>query len=341
MAASTNLLDTKTVSLNDILGNGKIYRVPLFQRDYSWDEDNWEDLWNDLLYAYRHNEPHYMGSIVLQSIGDSERQFQIIDGQQRFSTLSILALAVISFIRELAEKGLEPEANLERVDILTRQFIGQKDPASLTYSSKLFLNENNDGFYQSRLIQFRPPVAVSKLSDSEKLLWNAYRFFSARLREMFTNKPDGTEVTQFLTHSVADNLRFIQITVKDELNAYTVFETLNSRGVDLTATDLLKNFLFSLVSKSPSDLAVVKTQWKKIVDAIGLKKFPIFLRHYLNSRRELVQKEYLFKSVKQIVKKDSDVLDLLDHLESQAYIYNALSSPHDDYWKTDKERRSW
>lgn len=337
MAASTNLLDTKTVSLNDILGNGKIYRVPLFQRDYSWEEDNWEDLWNDLLYSFRHDEPHYMGSIVLQSIGESERQFQIIDGQQRFSTLSILALAVIKTIQDLAEKGIETEANQERVEILTRQFIGQKDPASLTYSSKLFLNENNDGFYQSRLIQFRQPVSISKLSDSEKLLWNAYRFFLNRLDDLFKINPKGEEITKFLTHFVADNLRFIQITVKDELNAYTVFETLNSRGVDLTATDLLKNFMFSLVSKSPSDLAVVKTQWKKIVDAIGLKKFPVFLRHYLNSRRELVPKEYLFKAVKQIVKKDSDVLDLLDHLESQAYIYNALSNPYDDYWKTDKD----
>jgi hypothetical protein len=158
-----------------------------------------------------------------------------------------------------------------------------------------------------------------------------------RLESLFDQNTRGDEITTFLTHSVAENLRFIQITVKDELNAYTVFETLNSRGVDLTATDLLKNFLFSLVSKSPSDLAVVKNQWKKIVDTIGLKKFPVFLRHYLNSRRDLVAKEYLFKSIKQIVKTDSDVLDMLDHLESQAYTYTALLNPSDDYWKTDKE----
>jgi hypothetical protein len=337
MASSTNLLDTKTVNLNDVLGNGKIYRVPQFQRDYSWDEDNWEDLWNDLMYAHKHDEPHYMGSIVLQSEGDSDRQFHVIDGQQRFSTLSILALAVIKKIRTLAENGIESDANYERVEILTRQFIGQKDPASLTYSSKLFLNENNDGFYQSRLVQFRDPVSIPKLSDSEKLLWKAYQYFLGRIEDIFGLNKRGDEITTFLTHSVAENLRFIQITVKDELNAYTVFETLNSRRVDLTATDLLKNFLFSLVSKSPSDLAVVKNQWKKIVDVIGLKKFPVFLRHYLNSRRDLVAKEYLFKSVKQIVRTDNDVLDLLDHLESQAYTYNALVSPSDDYWKLDKE----
>ena len=65
-------------------------------------------------------------------------------------------------------------------------------------------------------------------------------------------------------------MMFIQITVKDELNAYTVFETLNSRGVELTSTDLLKNFLFSLVAKSKTVLRNVKNQWKKIIVAVGL-----------------------------------------------------------------------
>ena len=53
---TSNLLDTKTVSFNDIIGNGKIYKVPDFQRDYSWDEDHWEDLWNDIITASRNNE---------------------------------------------------------------------------------------------------------------------------------------------------------------------------------------------------------------------------------------------------------------------------------------------
>src|ERR1700752_4474298 len=94
--ASGNLLDTKTVSLNEILGNGKIYRVPHYQRDYSWEQDNWEDLWNDIELAAETKKPHYMGSIVLQST--TGKEFVIIDGQQRFSTLSILTLATINAI---------------------------------------------------------------------------------------------------------------------------------------------------------------------------------------------------------------------------------------------------
>jgi hypothetical protein len=133
---------------------------------------------------------------------------------------------------------------------------------------------------------------------------------------------------------------FIQITVQDELNAYTVFETLNSRGVDLTSTDLLKNFLFSLVAKSATDLNQVKSQWKKIIDAVGLRDFPVFLRYYLQATKQMVTKESLFKVIKQYVKINSDVFDLLDHLEGYAYTYIALSAPDDELWAVDKEVRS-
>jgi Protein of unknown function (DUF1524) len=157
------------------------------------------------------------------------------------------------------------------------------------------------------------------------------------VNELFNNEKNGEKVASFLTKTVGELLKFIQITVVDELNAYTVFETLNSRGVELTSTDLLKNYLFSLVAKSNTDLQAVKQQWKKIIDAIGLKDFPIFLRYYLNARSSLVTRDQLFKSIKKVVKSDQQVLDLLDQLESYAYTYNALFNPEDELWQNDKQ----
>ena len=331
---TTNLLDTKTLSFNDIIGNGKIYKVPDFQRDYSWDKDNWEDLWNDILIINYNNESHYMGSIVLLNKGDSS--YNIIDGQQRFTTLSILSLAVISKLRELVDNDIEKEQNIERIDLLMKEYIGQKDSVSLTYSSKIFLNENNDSFYQ-RLLLFKKPINIKKLLSSEKLLWNAYEFFTDKIDELYSNVNTGSELAFFLKNIIGKNLLFIQITVENELNAYTVFETLNSRGVELTSTDLLKNYLFSLVAKSSSDLEHVRKQWKQIIDIIGLKSFPIFLRHYLNSQMKLINKGYLFKAIKSNVAKDEDVFILLDNLQESAYTYVALANPNDEYWREDKE----
>ncbi len=335
--ATGNLLDTKTVNLNDILGNGKIYRVPQFQRDYSWEHDNWEDLWNDIELAAETKNAHYMGSVVLQST--TGKEFLIIDGQQRFTTLTILTLGIIDAVHALAEKGIDVEQNKERVDILMRQYIGQKDPTSLTYSSKLFLNENNDGFFQNRLVSFKDPINVRRLSDSEKLMWDSYLFFKSKIALKFKTT-NGGEFASFLNNVAGELMMFIQITVEDELNAYTVFETLNSRGVELTSTDLLKNYLFSLVAKSETDLKQIKTQWKKIIDAIGLKDFPTFLRYFLVATRKQISKEYLFKEIKHFVKTGQDVFNLLDHLEFYAYNYIALGNSDDELWAGDKENRN-
>ena len=312
-------------------------QVPLFQRDYSWDEDNWEDLWNDILSSEQTGSVHYMGSVVLQNIDG--KNYYIIDGQQRFATLSILILALINKIRTLADNDVDKEANRERVEILMNQYIGQKDPTSLRYSSKLSLNENNDAFYQQRLVAFKEPVNRMKLSDSEKLLWNAYLFFSKVIDEQFKQDLSGERIAYFLNEIVGERLMFIQIVVENELNAYTVFETLNSRGLELTSTDLLKNYLFSLVAKSETDLRQVRSQWKKIIDIVGLKAFPIFLRQYLNTRMNLISKEYLFKAVKQMVQDGEQVFALLDELEKNAYVYIALFTPDDVLWENDKEIR--
>ena len=334
--ATGHLLDTKTVNLNDILSNGKIYRVPQFQRDYSWEQDNWEDLWNDIELAAETKMAHYMGSVVLQST--TGKEFSIIDGQQRFTTLTILTLSVIDSIQRLADKGIDVDENRERVDILMRQYIGQKDPTSLSYSSKLFLNENNDGFFQNRLIGFKEPINIKKLSDSEKLMWDASLFFKQKLSQRFKTNSGG-DYASFLNNVAGELMMFIQITVEDELNAYTVFETLNSRGVELTSTDLLKNYLFSLVAKSVTDFKQIKTQWKKIIDAIGLKEFPNFLRYFLLATRKQITKEYLFKEVKHFVKTGQHVFDLLDQLEYYAYNYVALGNADDELWAMDKDNR--
>lgn len=331
--AVNNLLDTSTVSLSDIIGNGKTYTVPPYQRDYSWKKDQWEDLWNDILNIKETESVHYMGSIVLQNMGD--KKYHVIDGQQRFSTLTIIVLAIINKLNLLISEGIEIDNNKERVSLLSKKFIGDKDPASLTYSSKLQLNENNDSFFQSNLLVFRQPTNVNTLQDSDKQLWSAYNFFTEKVNQLFESESDGEKITNFLNKEIAEKLMFIQIVVEDELSAYTVFETLNSRGVGLTVTDLLKNYLFSIASTV--DLPHIKTKWKKIVDIIGLDNFPAFLRHYWISKNKLVRQEYLFRAIKDSITDSPAVISLLDSLEENARLYKAISNYTDSFWGGHRE----
>lgn len=334
--AISNLLDTSTVCLSDVIGNGKIYTVPMYQRDFSWKSDQWEDLWNDILEIGKTENVHYMGSIVFQDMGN--KHFNIIDGQQRFCMLTLIVLATITQLKLLISKNIDVDNNKERILLLEKKFIGDKDPGSLTYSAKLRLNENNDSFFQSNLLVFRPPTNINTLQDSDKLIWQAYNFFIEKISSHFKEEQNGEVITNFLNKLIAEKLMFIQIIVEDELSAYTVFETLNSRGVGLTVTDLLKNYLFSISTKV--DLPHVKEKWKKIVDVIGLDGFPVFLRHYWISINKLIRQEYLFRAIRQSVKTSSEVISLLEKLVENALLYNAFSNYADSFWGGNKELKN-
>ena len=111
--ARANLLNTKTTTFLELIGNGKTFHVPRFQRDYSWEEEAWEDLWRDILVQREDpDSAHYMGALVVESVSD--REFQIIDGQQRVATLIVLALAIIARLETLASEGVESDKNRER-----------------------------------------------------------------------------------------------------------------------------------------------------------------------------------------------------------------------------------
>lgn len=325
--AKSNLLKTADVTFLDLIGNGKKYRVPAFQRDYAWEEEQWEDLWNDIIEL--RDAPgtfHYMGALVLEATSD--REFQIIDGQQRVATLSLLALAVIRGLSALPGDEVVRQANGDRAMQLRNRFIGEKDPASLQESSKLFLNDTDDGFYQDYLVQLRAPQNLRALPKSNRLLWQCFEWFLKRVTDLGL---DGEGLARLLSDTVARQLLFIQITVEDDLSAYTVFETLNARGLELSSTDLLKNYLFSRV-KAQADLAALQRRWRQLIGTVKHERFPEFLRYHLLCRFPQVRKQRLFKTVRDQVQTAADVFTLVEALEARADLFAALDDSAHEYW---------
>jgi hypothetical protein len=328
--AKANLLNTGTSTFLELIGNGRLYVVPPYQRDYSWTEEQWEDLWTDIEdLAARQDDTHYMGALVVE--GRSDREFAVIDGQQRLATLSLLVLAVIDRLHDLSRLGVDASSNRQRAEALRARFIGEKDPASLVESSKLTLNDNDDAFYQDYLVQLRAPLNPRGLSKSNKLLWQCFVYFRRQVERWAVGTLDGEQLARLVSETTGRQLMFIRIAVDDELNAYTVFETLNARGLELSATDLLKNYLFSRL-RTPADLQALQRRWKSLMATVHQERFPEFLRYHLQCELPRVRTQRLFKLVRERVHTGEDTFALLDALERRAEVFAALFDAQHEYW---------
>lgn len=339
--AATNF-KTQNDTFRKLLGNGLSYRIPRFQHDYSWTEEEWEDLWQDLIGTVRHGgEPaHYMGYLVLQSTDD--KTFDVIDGQQRLTTLSILVLAVMKGLRRLVEAGTQPEDNGRRIEQIRSTYVGFLDPVTLVSRPKLTLNRNNNGYYQNHLVPLGH-LPQRGFRASEHLLRKAFEWFDRRVAEHLRTAPDPGRAHAEFVEAMSDRLFFTVITVTDELNAYRVFETLNARGVRLSATDLLKNYLFAVLDRPTGDeheRQSLEDRWEALVGRLGAEDFPDFLRVQWNSRNAFTRQSELFKTIRARITTRESVFQLLRELEEDLDTYLALCSPEASNWTAEEKEHA-
>ncbi len=327
------------ITLNTIIGNGKSYQVPIYQRDYSWDKDDWEDLWNDIA-EIPSDKTHYLGYLVLQPIKDGEESFWIIDGQQRLTTLSILSLAITALLKKWEDQNIEGVENKIRREKLTERYLGNYLLSKFALDPKIKLNRNNDDYYKSWLLNFRQPSVLSKLKPSQRLLQKSFNYFLSELEKKFNENKSGAELSDFLEKIIGNGIVFTQIVVNNDLDAFKVFETLNARGVKLSTADLLKNYLFKLTHQlGELDLDEAERRWQNITNTILSNDLTIFIRHFWNCKYKLERQPTLFKAIKREINSAEIAFEFLNELEEASSYYTAFNNPNDELW--DKEEKAF
>ena len=316
--------DSTTNNFGSLIRSGGKYIIPKFQRDYSWDVEQWDDLWQDIENMTSQRTEHYMGYLVLQTTGSKD---SMIIGQQRFTTITMIILAAIKSIQKLIADGEEVEENEQRVKTLKDTYIGNIDPVTLEYDNILVLNRNNDGYYKDYIVKLGD-LKYRNTSYTEKLMRKCFEWYEKQLTNKFKS---GREYAELITY-IVDNLYFTIIRVNNEMNAFKVFETLNARGVQLSSADLLKNYLFSLVdntSQYPDRIATLEEKWSVLTKNIQAEKLPDFIRYYWNSKNKTVRANDLFKAVRDNIKTDKDVFLLINEnfIVSVGILYFVLNVP--------------
>ncbi|EIR8129016.1 hypothetical protein LXO75_001750, partial [Campylobacter jejuni] len=142
---------------------------------------------------------------------------------------------------------------------------------------------------------------------------------------------DGKIIAEYV-EMIGEQLKFIVIIVQNELDAYVLFQTLNARGVELTAADLLKNYFLNLLKNEPEILNQANLMWENINNKISTEKIPDFLRSVINSQIDLVTKNRLFKEVKKNIKTSEEAFNFISKLHKLSSLYLALQNSNHSSW---------
>lgn len=260
------------------------YAVPSFQREYVWKEEQVDALLEDIYDALFDERgvpvdtEYFIGSVVVYP--ESDKVYQLIDGQQRTTTLFIVLCAMRDLLRQL-----DPAGDLTDLDALLQE--RRRDPGTAQLRSRFRvtpLYEDAGGVLER--IGRGEASAVSderRLSASAANMLQAYASATDFLRDRF-----GTSSEQLLRFYMAmtQKVRLVRIETPGISDALRIFETINDRGVGLNAMDLLKNLLFMKASKGDFDrLTGIWKETIRTIEAPKVREKPLrFLRYFVLSR---------------------------------------------------------
>lgn len=310
---------SSAIQLSSLFNDQKIYSVPLFQRSYSWKKDQVEELYNDITEIEEDNE-YFLGTMVFAP-NEEKTKLTILDGQQRFASIFLILAA----LRDALDKSNLPQKEFWVEDI--NKILFKRATPSIEKRSKLELNKEDRNFFEEIILNRSLPKAEK---HSHNLLKTNYEF----LFQKFKNGIDASRknYVENILDVIYNKLSVIKIDVNNEVNANLLFETLNDRGLDLSAADLIKNYIFSLAD---SNMEYVSKNWDRMSDQIGDNNISRFLRHYWISAYDFVRKENLYKSIKQKISK-SMVKKFSEEIATEANVYSNIISPTPEFWE-DKE----
>lgn len=314
--------EAKDTQLRDILfTNYKKFKIPRYQRPFSWTEDQISDFWNDI----NSDDSNFIGSQIFNTEHQGKTgYYEIIDGQQRLLTVTMFCAVLRDIMRGIDAK---------KADLFHRHDIVIEDNEG-NYINRIKCGETLEAFFKKNIQNSEANIlTLEPNTKEEKLVKQTYIYFfdmiSTQLKTITENSKK-IDYLQSLRNKI-HSLPVIQIEVRSEDDAYDIFETTNARGLDLSVADLLKNMIFSKLRES-EEKDIAKELWNDIVQNVQdtdteLKKF---IRYFWISKYPLVQEKKLYKTIKSII---ADWEKLLSNLHENSTLYNKLLVGNLDAWE--------
>lgn len=349
-----------------LLACDAIYSVPNYQRQYSWDDEKLSDLWNDLFDSFKNNpnENYFLGSVVV--IDDGRGRHELVDGQQRITTLMILFNVLAKTFPEINSESNEVlRGDLEAInrmiyfDSKNNRLCLQVDPNYNTdFDQTIIKAKNYDDLSYPGQGNLKKDIPKYKFINTAK-------YFYDKLNAL--NDTEGPEVLGNFVKYILYKTNIIKITCNNEAFAIKLFLVLNDRGMDLSPSDIVKSYILDRYSPSDQDhdykCNVFNSNWKKIEQQcsnndIKIDDFIVYYEYYkllknpkrqvTEELRDIIKKEpdidnlvnelqVFSNNVEQVYKSTNPVIYSLRYLPWQSYVITALACAfHVDYEQKDE-----
>lgn len=301
------------------------FNIPAYQRRYAWEEKQLNDFFTDID-LLGENDVHLLGTVVFLTEAHSAgiNTLELIDGQQRITTLSLL-------LRVLSEKLPVGSDNAHEI----KKYLGCRTGDIL--GTKLILGDLDNEDYQAIMSGSSDEIKNSRLDA-------AYKFFVEKISSV-------SDVDGFY-NKLTNNVEVIRLDIADAKDAYKLFETINNRGLKLSATDIVKNFLLGHASLLGGDvLSQVKKDWTRVI--VSLDHIPgssdRFLRHFLMGTLRakvpaslLVEelKNYYYANVREAMRL-TDYKARMERIGKTAHVETVETEDEEEALETPKDTESY
>jgi len=303
--------------------------VPRYQRSYAWKKQNVKDFLLDISGAISLNSNEYfLGSVVISQ--REEDRPEIVDGQQRLATTCIVVAAIRDYFFNLATND-----GSERAQMIFNEYLAKKDLDSLELIPKLHLNDSDHQFFLGRIIYDpnSPHRNIKATKPSHDRLIEAADAVREHMSMVTATSSEPAKTLIQWINFLENRVKVIVVRVPDESNAFTIFETLNDRGLALAVSDLMKNYLFF---RAENRVTEVQHNWVQMIASIETAEdeqaVVNFIRYYWSSRNGLVREKDLFDRIKKHVTSKTEAVSLSEDLFGQSKIYSAMITCDDSYW---------
>jgi hypothetical protein len=328
-------IESTDQDVRNLLSSG-YYRIPRFQRPYSWTTENIQDFWDDVV--KERATDYFIGSMVVFKEGS--QRYGVVDGQQRLTTITIL-LCILR--NKLLAMGLED---------LARGMHGLIERRNIDNKLEFILStETSYPFLQDHILKMgRPDVEILPMREEEHLR-SAFDQFDGLVDETITklsvdlelsDEEHGLEIQKGLVEirdSVLD-LKLIFVKLDNEDDAYVIFETLNTRGKDLSLTDLVKNHVTKHLKALSASVDQAKVKWGQILETIEGSSSDLdtdtFIHHFWLSRYDYLPAKDLFKELKRKIGK-AECPGFLNSLVSDSGLYRSIHEVSYGKWTKNEQ----